>query len=130
MKEKMRLESLRTHWPRLMGEPLSLHTRPARVDSGVLLINVDSPAWLQQIKYFKQDILEKLSEFDIQDVIFKHGRVCSLNAHQPLKTPLRPMKDLREDELQWITFTTSPISDDELRDQIRKTIKRSILRSR
>ncbi len=75
IEDKIRLSSMQEEWHNLFNEPLSLHIYPVDIKNGELTINVDSPAWLGQLKFFKQDIIKKLHVYNIKEVRFKHGRV-------------------------------------------------------
>jgi predicted nucleic acid-binding Zn ribbon protein len=46
------LGQLVQHWPELVGTPLSHHTRPGRVEAGVLYVFVDSSPWLSELKRY------------------------------------------------------------------------------
>ena len=47
-------------WPELVGERISTHARPVRIDKFTLFIEVDDPLWLTQLKYMKTDVLERI----------------------------------------------------------------------
>lgn len=44
------IESIRKSWPDIAGESAARHSRPGMLREGFLEINVDSSAWLQEIK--------------------------------------------------------------------------------
>ncbi len=46
-------------WPQIAGSRIAAHTRPARIKDRVLYLEVDDQLWLSQLKYMKEDILEK-----------------------------------------------------------------------
>jgi predicted nucleic acid-binding Zn ribbon protein len=48
-------------WNDLVGERIAHHARPVRIDGYILLVEVDDPLWLTQLKYMKQDILGKIA---------------------------------------------------------------------
>lgn len=58
------LESVKVFalWDRIAGEKLAAHCLPARIDRGILYVEVDDPIWLAQVKYMKADILGKITE--------------------------------------------------------------------
>ena len=65
-------------WPRVAGRELSRHTRPARLQRGTLLINVDESAWLYQAN-LKKDVLlkalqKKIEREKIQQIQFRIGK--------------------------------------------------------
>jgi len=60
-------------WNDIVGERMAAHTRPANVTNKILFIEVDDPLWLSQVKYMKQDIIEKI-EKQIKPGLFKDIR--------------------------------------------------------
>lgn len=125
------LNSMQKEWHRLFNEPLSLHTYPVEIKNGELTINVDSPAWLAQLKFFRQDIIKKLHAYSINSVKFKHGRVYSRGVKgsrgQGVKgtKPSNP-RPLESSELAWLNQTVSTVSDSELQENIRKAILKAV----
>ncbi|HOP86257.1 MAG TPA: DUF721 domain-containing protein [Syntrophorhabdaceae bacterium] len=57
-------------WNDIVGTKLSGHAKPVKIKEKVLYVSVDDPLWLAQIKYIKQDIIEKLC-IAIKDDIFR-----------------------------------------------------------
>lgn len=49
-------------WPKIAGRRIAAHTRPARIKGRVLYLEVDDQLWLSQLKYMKDDILEKMGQ--------------------------------------------------------------------
>ena len=47
-------------WGDLVGDRIANHARPVRIDGYFLLVEVDDPLWLTQLKYMKTDILDKI----------------------------------------------------------------------
>jgi hypothetical protein len=63
-------------WIKLLEPKLVRHAKPAGFDKGTLTINVDSPAWLFQLNFKRQQILSALQkEFkDLAAIKFRIGR--------------------------------------------------------
>lgn len=129
MEDRIKLELMRNQWRNLFSEPLSLHTYPAEVKCEELLINVDSPVWLQQLKFFKADIIKKLRLYNIKHVRFRHGRVYHRET-QGLTEQLPQSKPLTDSEITWINQTTSAISDAELKEEAKNAITKSLTTKR
>lgn len=51
-------------WVELVGEPVCHHVRPLKLDSGVLIVEVDDPAWATQLKFLESDVLKRLNVGD------------------------------------------------------------------
>ena len=128
--DAVKLETLRGEWLRIFREPMSLHTFPSEIKDGDLLITVDSPVWLQQLGFFKQEFPAKLSFYDIKSVRFRHGRIPrdrgALSGTDGRAE--RPERELRGAEIAWIDETVSNIGDDELKETVRKAIEKALRR--
>jgi predicted nucleic acid-binding Zn ribbon protein len=133
IEDKISLNSMQEEWHRLFNEPLSLHTYPVDIKEGELTINVDSPAWLGQLKFFKQDIIKKLQAYNISSVKFKHGRVyqkrvksSELRVQSEKNSKTQNSKPLTLSELEWADQIVSSIEDPDLKEDIRKAIEKSL----
>jgi hypothetical protein len=122
--EAVRLQQIRNDWQTLFDQPLSLHMSPSRLFEGDLLLSVDSPAWMQQLGFYKKEILTKLSGYGVRDLRFRIGRVSTRNSQKD-----RPSKaeELSSEETVFISDVVSGVDDEALRDRIRKTIGKSLL---
>lgn len=132
IEDKIRLNSMQEEWHRLFNEPLSLHIYPMDIKDGELTINVDSPAWISQLKFFKQDIIKKLQAYNIRSVKFKHGKVYQKKWQGARSKEQEDSKQLpksfTDSEFAWIAQTVSTISDLELQENIRKAIEKAMSR--
>ena len=48
-------------WETAVGEHIAAHARPRRLTDGVLLVEVDDPAWATQLTYVRRTLLEQLN---------------------------------------------------------------------
>jgi hypothetical protein len=127
IEERVKLESIQREWNTLFTGPLALHTYPVDIKNGELIINVDSPAWLQQLKFFKKDMLKKLHEYRIKELKFKHGRVYNARNIPAKKSATSPVtRELKDTDIAWIHETIAGIQDPELRESIRKAIEKAL----
>ena len=64
-------------WEEALGEFISSQTNPAAFKGGLLIVNVDNPAMMQQLYFLKKEIIEKLNKAVgknvINDIKFKAG---------------------------------------------------------
>jgi predicted nucleic acid-binding Zn ribbon protein len=60
-------------WNDIVGEKMASHTRPSNINNRILYIEVDDPLWLSQLKYMKQDIIDKI-DIRIKTGLFKDVR--------------------------------------------------------
>ena len=132
IEDKIRLNSRQEEWHRLFNEPLSLHTYPVDIKDRELTINVDSPAWLGQLKFFKLDIIKKLQAYNVSSVKFKHGKVYQKKGQRARgkgqKDSNQFPKSFTDSEFAWINQTVSTVSDPELQENIRKAIEKAMSR--
>ena len=47
-------------WVDAVGQQVADHVRPVKLDAGVLLVEVDEPAWATQVKFLTPTIIERL----------------------------------------------------------------------
>jgi hypothetical protein len=124
IQEGVRLFEIRKNWNNLFTKPLSSHMSPVMLSEAELLINVDSHIWLQELNFYRDDIIKKLSSYGVKNVRFRLGRVSNIKSD--VKNKKAEVKPLSNNELSYIEETISLISNGELRDKIRKAMERSI----
>ncbi len=49
-------------WREAVGEQVADHVKPVKLDEGVLIVEVDDPAWATQVKFLTATIVERLAE--------------------------------------------------------------------
>lgn len=55
-------------WEEVVGVAVARHTRPLRLETGVLVVAVDQSAWATQVRSLGPDILAKLHELTGEDL--------------------------------------------------------------
>ena len=136
MEDSLTLSCLQREWASLFDEPLSLHIYPASLNNGILVINVDSPLWLQELKFFKQAILKKLESYRINTIDFRLGsanlsRRNLTGKHYEMSTSEqtgRREKALTEADAAWIDQTIAAVNDPGLKDSIRNVLEKALVR--
>jgi Dna[CI] antecedent, DciA len=129
IEDRLTLACLQRDWTGLFGEPLSSHTYPSSVNKGKLVVNVDSPLWLQQLKFFRQTMLKKLETYGISSLDFKHGKTHVFTSHRTagnLPDSNAEGKDLCETDLEWIKQTVDGINDPELRESMKNVLEKAL----
>lgn len=132
VEEAVGLEKIRRDWQTLFNEPLSLHMCPFLLKNGELIINVDSPVWLQQISFYKTDIIKKLAGSGITEVRLKLGKVrqeTALPARGKKKSVEAPTP-IDPETMRYIDETVSEIQDAELKNAIKKSMTKAFSRKR
>jgi hypothetical protein len=123
IEEGVRLSRVRKNWHNIFDKPVSLHISPAKISQGKLIINVDSPLWLQQLSYYEKDILEKLRAYGIKNVYFRIGKI-----YRPKKSTAinREKGNLSSEDTSFIIELTNDIGDQTLKDAIQKALEKSL----
>lgn len=49
-------------WDEVVGEAVAAHVRPLKLDRGLLVVEVDDPAWATQVRFLSGTIIERLVE--------------------------------------------------------------------
>ncbi len=49
-------------WEEAVGEHVAAHVRPLKLDGGVLVVEVDDPAWATQVKFMSGTMIDRLHE--------------------------------------------------------------------
>lgn len=119
MENALRLHRIKARWEDLFGEPLSSHIYPARLDGGHLLVNADSPAWLQQTSFYKAEMLEKLRPFGVKDIRLRTGAVRRRQAARP-----QGKRPPSEADCSFIEDVICGLQDEELKDSIRRALRK------
>jgi predicted nucleic acid-binding Zn ribbon protein len=52
LEERLWMTTIETEWPELVGEAVAKHTRPGTLESGRLVVFVDSSVWLSEIRRY------------------------------------------------------------------------------
>jgi hypothetical protein len=125
LEEAVRFGTIKREWGNIFGEPLSAHMSPARLKNGELLVNVDSPLWLQQLTFLKTQIMGKLSPFEVKELRFILGRVAPVRKEEAqsvrTKGPL-----LRSEAARQIEDTIAGAEDVALKESIRKAMEKAL----
>ena len=100
---------------------------PAALNEGELLLHVESPAWMQQLKYYKKEIIRKLTSYDITDVRFRLGKITKTRLK---KETQKPMRSLSSEEVSFAASLVADIRNEELKNSIRKAVEKSLIADR
>ncbi len=119
----VRLSRIKNDWYTLFDKPLSLHMSPSKLTEGELLLNVDSPMWIQQLNFYKKEITAKLSGHGVREIRFRIGKVSTLKPRE--ENSRKPSKLSSEDE-RFIEGIADTIGDTELRNAVRRAAEKSL----
>lgn len=123
----VRLQRIRNDWTDIFEKSISPHMFPATLKEGELLLHVESPAWMQQLTYYKKEIIRKLSSYAITEVRFRLGKITKKKQKQEAQ---KPMRTLSSEEVSFAASVVADITNEELKDSIRKAIEKSLIADR
>ncbi len=117
-------------WEDVVGPQIAARTRPVRIREGVLEINVDQPAWMQQLQLMKPKILAQLNaelgKAAIKDLYLKRGKV-NVHPDKPKEPPPAwRMVQLDETEKKQVEDLLSAVENTELRDEMEKFLQKQM----
>ena len=49
-------------WEEAVGAQVAAHVQPVKLTGGVLVVEVDDPAWATQLKFLEQSLRQRLAE--------------------------------------------------------------------
>ena len=65
-------------WPGVAGKKIAQHTRALSFEKGVLTVAVDGPAWMNQLRFLKPQLMRslapKITRGRLKDIRFVLGR--------------------------------------------------------
>lgn len=121
---------LQLAWPGIVGPAISKRTSPLKLTRGKLYVNVSSQTWMTEMLYQKGDIIERINreiaEDLVLDIIFRPGSLSKAPVRHkpaPQSTP-EPFGTQTPFTSAFIDKTVSPVKDKELRELIRRTMKK------
>jgi len=104
-------------WDVAVGKQIASRARPASVRDGVLVVDVASSSWMQQLNFLKKGIIEnlnaRLGENLIHDIRLRAGKTeppAPREKRQVKKRPLSP------EETRVIEEAAAALEDHELRE--------------
>ena len=118
IEESVRLLRITSEWDAIFGKPLSLHMSPSRLLEGELLLNTDSPIWMQQLQFCHDEILGKLKPYGVMKVRFRIGKVSSAKKREPEHDPAA-RGQLSSDDARFVDSLIAPVKDAALKAAIR-----------
>ncbi len=121
-------QTINKNWTKLVGERIASHTKPDTVSYRKLLVHVDSPAWMQQLMFLKEDIIKNINEAAgrqiIKDIKFQIGNVTKdieaiSEEESKNKVEFRP---LTKNDLSFAEEVIRPIEDEKTKVKAKKAI--------
>ncbi len=126
LQERMLLQQIEESWQETFGKPISLHTSPSDLKDAELTINVDSPVWLQQLKFLQPMMLKKLDKYHLKSIKLRLGKI---KRKSKVNSPANKQKisALSKSDREWLNKLLSDVPDAEIRESIKKAIHNSLI---
>jgi len=75
----LELTTVFTIWNNVVGEAVANNSKPAGFKGKVLIVHVSSSAWMQELQYYKKDMITKINDALgkelVEDIKFRIGAV-------------------------------------------------------
>ena len=121
-------------WNKAVGPQISAHTNPFKFKNATLFVNVSDPAWMQQLRFMKQEIMDKVNleweKEEIKNIYFSIGDIH----YTPPKVSDRfidfSQYPLKKRDERLIRENLSQLDDEELKDILEKVMKKEIVKRR
>ena len=122
-------------WDAAVGSVIAANTRAHNIKNRTLFVKVSTSMWMQQLQFMKQEIMDKvnaeLENQTINNIHFSIGDISSvINRHERDYSTQIDMNRLRERDRKMIEESTASLSDDELRDIMKRVMVKEIINRR
>ena len=128
-KEKFLVYYLSNNWLEICGANIAKHSKPNRIERGILFVNTDSSAWSHNLLMMKTQLLGKIKksvgeigslrnpDLIIKDIMFFNGTIKKKNVQEEKTVePKLAYSPLGEEEKAEIEKKASQLSDPDIRN--------------
>ncbi len=120
----VKLKLLQENWAKIFEDPIRKHTYPKDIKENILLVSVNSSAWLNELIMLKEEFLKKLSPYGIRDVNFKFGRVFRKEFSKMTK---RETKKISDEQKDWINDILKGVKNDEIKGMMHNLMTKYLI---
>ena len=128
-KEKFLVYYLSNNWLEICGANIAKHSKPNRIERGILFVNTDSSAWSHNLLMMKTQLLGKIKksvgeigslrnpDLTIKDIMFFNGTITKKTVQEEKTVePKLAYSPLGEEEKAEIEKKASQLSDPDIRN--------------
>ena len=128
-KEKFLVYYLSNNWLEICGANIAKHSKPNRIERGILFVNTDSSAWSHNLLMMKTQLLGKIKksvgeigslrnpDLIIKDIMFFNGTITKKKVQEEKTVePKLAYSPLGEEEKAEIEKKASQLSDPDIRN--------------
>ncbi|MDO9516151.1 MAG: DUF721 domain-containing protein [Syntrophales bacterium] len=121
-------------WHRAVGPQILAQTAPFKFKNSTLFVNVSTPAWMQQLRFMKQEIMDKVNgewgKNEIKNIYFSIGDIPSSPAQlADTAIDFNPSL-LKERDKRVIRDNLSQVDDKELKGILKRVMTKEIIKRR
>ncbi|MBW2637380.1 MAG: DUF721 domain-containing protein [Deltaproteobacteria bacterium] len=127
-------QDIRNAWRKAVGPQISTQSDPVKFNNGMLYVKVSTPTWMQELQFMKQEITERLNaemgNKTLKNIHFSIGHTVPPPPPPDPETVNEKVSGdftLKEREKRLISKTTSTINDSELRNIIKRIMKKEMI---
>lgn len=120
---------LHSIWPKIVGANMAKKTMPLKIIGKTLYLTVETSAWMEELKYLKEDIIKKinndLKQEAVEDIVFRLGKInllASFPRSLPQTASPAPFPQLSRQEIDNIDRLVNHIKDAALKETVRKAM--------
>lgn len=121
-------------WYRAVGPQISAQTAPVRFKNNTLSVHVSTPAWMQQLRFLKREIMDKVNaewgKEEIQNIHFSIGDIPPTPHSQSARSEESSEKLLKERDRRLIRENLSQLEDKELKGILKRVMTKEIIKRR
>lgn len=129
--KKFLFDDVIKNWSQIVDESIAAQVLPVTIEHGVLFVSVESSAFKDQLKFFKEEIIDAINEkFGQEESLVKEIRIAkSFQLSQPEKKSPAQVEEskgedvtLTDEEINRCHEQAEQFSDEELRSTILNTL--------
>lgn len=111
----LKLSEIKNHWRNIVGNTIASHTCPYILRDRILTLTVDTPQWMHHLGFFKEEIKDKLKEYNVHEIRFSLGILPEILENK-IETDTIEISD---SDNRYINNTLRVIKDKELKERFR-----------
>jgi hypothetical protein len=115
-------------WEPAVGAVIASHAQPLSLRGKKLLVQVDSPVWMQQLSMLKPELIEKVNgrmgEIMIKDITLKLGEV---GPRKKPASPAAPPVPLTREEQYLVETYVKDVAEPEIRTALMRLIEKDLM---
>ena len=130
--EKRRLQEV---WLKAVGSRIATQTSPDRLQKGSLFVKVSNSAWMQQLHFLKEEMIEKINrqmgDQSVKNIFFSIGEVLpSARTDQDPAVFYPESFPLKGRDKKLIEQSIASVSDQELKEILKRVMTKDLIRRR